>query len=1147
MSDYLQAASFIHAGKDWAFDATNHLTDIRITNSEDANNPKFIHMVYSLPRKYMRSNAATFGDWQENEEGAQESQARKATLCWFIDFINRICTYVPKKDAPSDQRDGDGVIIFFEVVKGEENRVVGERIHVFIRRKAVGMGEIFKSMLIAAQKKDNAKKKTFKEWEYHQRHIKTKEEYVLHVCNTYLNNTSFTQHIYDTNELLNDNTIRTHVCSPLNVFSLDNFAIEGACAEQNDTSKYKHSDTVWKFPKEKLVVKRFWHQLKPSYLWKKYLPSHQHVWVDLPEIIIKPTNVSEMFDIYVKPCPARCLVEEYMKPYKNSYMDNHWCGINETILDGLRKTAKGRFIVHEHREEKTEIKIGEKDGSGQIVDPWLKAFTMYDSHRHRNHGEEGMEYTERLKSKYQNQHSISAFDMIELETSYRMQFSTNKAKVQSLMVEKFEQQCVSGDADISTAGKCIARWLKHMRPEMREKHGCFKFEIIDPSLSPFANMMYWFSQGLDSYMCVASAHPELIKLHFAVYDAYRQHGLNQLHWNMIYTGEGATSKSFVFEQKQHMSIPGTITEITYQTTRADAVDGDQNDHITVFNEAPPGLFQATNKGEDAQKALSAMKEKLTSNRVRTKEFVRDEETGERKNRIAISSQIGCYVGATNDNPALAEEAVKTRFHWGEFDKVFRPDKSIADYQRKAFEMESKPELKKKHEQFIYYCQDQQMKVFYIWKFIFCGIIRDIDLDASNIVLGNIGKQLKQYDIRIPPRTTERYRILCRILTITNALDIIFNFKGGKHHGKEFELKQLLDVEPLMYCTEEIAICALNMVAVEIPQLSVSRLKTLRAMWRLFKYNPMYKKDKDMTGGMTETIDYNYVRFTGGIKQLCVKVQNAIPYYEGKPSLHNIHGVMKELSSEPFKAFTYIPREDFVKEHPTHSPVFEDKFVVALRRSRVKKTAVAFSSGNNFHDVHIGLFDEIRINDPNKGTLITECIKNIAHGKTKDRRIIVGVPERKKNGVVEFPQFMQIIHLEPNTTRSPPRIRNSNQETSGVKNMMGMSDKMLGKHDTILMDCDTDTWAWSRRCIAYLEMPKTISFEYHPRAIENDLDISQQTMTFPDDLKYKRNENQTHQDVLEIKASDNIGIDLDHMFQAHKRRRLNADVVGMEIE
>ena len=82
-------------------------------------------------------------------------------------------------------------------------------------------------------------------------------------------------------------------------------------------------------------------------------------------------------------------------------------------------------------------------------------------------------------------------------------------------------------------------------------------------------------------------------------------------------------------------------------------------------------------------------------------------------------------------------------------------------------------------------------------------------------------------------------------------------------------------------------------------------------------------------------------------------------------------------------------------------------------------------------------------------------------------------------MIEFPQFMQIVHLKPDVSKRPPKIRNSNQETRGVKNMMGMSDNMLGKHDTILMDCDTDTWAWSRRCIRFLEMSKQKSFQYHP--------------------------------------------------------------------
>lgn len=1154
MSDYLQAASFIHAGKDWPFNASNHLNGIEITNPDH----QFVHMVYSLPRKCMRSNAATFGDWQKNEEGSHQSQAMKATFCWFLDFVNRLSKSAPKtrgRGRPSQNEeqevradslpDGDGVVIFFEVVKSESGTVVGERIHVFINRGMVMMGTIFKVMLELAQKKDNAKKITFKPWQYHQRHVKTKEQYILNICNIYTGDTSATDTIYESSKLLDNSTIKGQITSPTAIFSLNNFKIEGACIAQNKAENYCDNiatPTEWKFPKEKLVVKRFWHQIEASYLWDKYLPSHQHVWVDLPEVRVSP-NHHELgqSDVYVKPCPARCLIEEFMSQYNKSESAYTWQGLNEEQLEGLKSVAKGRFIVHELKKEPATFTV-EQNGV-----TWVSGKMIYDATLKHGHGSESMEYTERLKSKYQNQHSISAFDMIELETAYRMEFSSNKREVQEMMVDKFEQQCVSGDADISAAGKNIARWFIHVRKELHDKFGSFEFEIKDRTLSPFANMQYWFSQGLDTYMCVASAHPELVKLHYAVYDAYRQHGINQLHWNMIYTGESATSKSFIFEMMQLMSIQGTITEITYQTTRADAVDGDQNDHVTVFNEAPPGLFQATNKGEDAQKALSAMKEKLTSNRVRTKEFVRDEETGERKNRIAISSQIGCYVGATNDNPAEAEEAVKSRFHWGEFDKVFRQDKSIADYQRKAFEMESKPELKDKYDQFLYYCQDQQMKVFYIWKFIFCGIMRDVDLDSANIVLNNIGKTLKKFDIRMPPRTTERFRILCRILTITNALDIVFNFKGGIHNGKPFELKQLLDVEPLLYCTEEIAVCALNMVSVEVPRLSVSRVKTLMAMWKLFRYSPMYKKDRDIITGTTEKLDYNYIRFTGGLKQLCIKIQNAIPYHQGKPSLHNIHGVLKELSSEPFRAHEYQCRDDFEAENPSEECTFDDKFSQPKHTSTGKKTAVAFSSGNNFHDVHMGLFYDIRLKDPAKGSLMSECIRGIVHKKTKSRKIVTGIPERTASGVIMYPQFMQVIKLKADNNKKVPTIRNSNQETTGVKDMMGLNDQMLGTHDAIIMDCDTDTWSWSRRCITFLEMNKHDAFEFHPMALEDTLVVSKESLTYPDDLKVQERGNQ-EEHTVKIKASESMGINLDNLARARKRRRISSrGVGGMSIE
>lgn len=1158
MSDYIQASSYIHAGKDWTFNASNHLSNVKILQPDA--NEAFMHMVFSIPRDMMSSNASTFADWQSNEEGSHKSQAYKATLCWFLEFVHEIGKSNPPKPSKKAEmaqwreiakENGDGVVVFFEIVKAEDQNIVGERIHVFVNRGTPDLGFIIRGMLDRAVKKSNEKKVNFKAWEYHQRHVKSKEQYILNIANIYLNDTTSSEFIYDSADLLNNSKIRSYHANPLEVFSLNNFKIEGAQDSQNTKTNYFGSrlgsaggklDFI--FPDSKLVVKRYWHQLEPSYLWNKYLPSHQYKWVDLPEITVCETqNNSNLFEVYIKPCPASCTIEKFMEEEGlTTNIPNIYSGLSTDQLDRLKIRAKDRFIVHEKLKHPKYFDL-KMDGVA-----WVEGIILYDCTLQLRHASESMEYTERLKNKYQNQHSISAFDMIEMETAYRMEFTEDRRKVQELMVGKFKKLCICGDADISDAGKAIARWKIHTRPELAEKFKSFEFEIIDRTLSPFANMQYWFMQALDSYMCVASAHPELFKLHYAIYDAYRQHGQNQLHWNMIYTGESATSKSFVFEGKNMMCIPGTVTEITYQTTRADAVDGDQNDHITVFNEAPPGLFQASGGGEEAQKALSMMKEKLTSNRVRTKTYELDEESGERRNRIAISSQIGCYVGATNDNPALAEEAVASRFHWGEFEKTVLKNKSIADYQRKYFEMQAKPELKRKYDEFIYYCQDQQMKVFYIWKFIFCGIIRDIDLEAANLVMTTVGGELRKKNVRLAPRTIERYRILCRVMTITNALDIVFNFKGGKQNGNTFELIQLLDVEPLLYCTEEIAICALNMVAVEVPQLSLSRDKTLCALWKLFRFNIKYRKEKDALG-INEVTDYNYIRFTGGVHQLCRKIQHSIPLNVGKPSIHNIHSVLTQLSQESIRAHKYISRDNHderARSDPNIKCVMTDTFPVHVQEAfgvngNLKKPdsdVVGFIIGNHVHDMHISLFDNLRLGLD--GKILQNSILNTVHDYTKKRRIITGVPEKRK-GVVMNPQLLDILHLKDVKCR-PPEIRNSSQENSGVKTMMGLSNDILGNHHSVKMNVGTDTWAWHKRTIEYLGMKPEEAIEYHPEEIEYDIKKSTIQLTFPNDLKQS---NQT-QERVQIYAYQNMGIQVDELRQARKRRRTETGMTMMEL-
>ena len=201
--------------------------------------------------------------------------------------------------------------------------------------------------------------------------------------------------------------------------------------EQNNALNYFDGVTkTFKFPNDKLIIKRFWHQLEPSYIWKKYLPSYQYVWVDLPEIrVTQNTADKNLYDVYIKPCPARCIIESFMDSIGIGKVGDTWQQVNNDQMSLMANHAKGRFTIHEVKKETEMI---------TIANPSMTGVKIYDDTLHQSYGSESMEYTDRLKSKYQNQHSISAFDVIELETSYRMEYSEDIRVTKETMIDKFE-------------------------------------------------------------------------------------------------------------------------------------------------------------------------------------------------------------------------------------------------------------------------------------------------------------------------------------------------------------------------------------------------------------------------------------------------------------------------------------------------------------------------------------------------------------------------------------------------------------------------------------------------------------------------------------------------------------------------------------
>ena len=310
-------------------------------------------------------------------------------------------------------------------------------------------------------------------------------------------------------------------------------------------------------------------------------------------------------------------------------------------------------------------------------------------------------------------------------------------------------QCLDPDACVSEVVSKMLTWRTENPHVATIKH-----VIMDDSLSIFANRAIALFEQYEQYYLISTTHRMMYLIHHARYDAFRRDF--GLHFNCFQAGDGACSKSFLFDQMSKMSIPSTIEVLTYQTGKSDAVDGNRNDITTVCHEAPPGMFR-TAKNPNADSSQEAMfKEKLTSQRVTAKVWCQDEGTGKRSARLTKSECVGVWMGATNDPPAEVEEALKTRFFWGNFEQQRRVGRDIDDCMNGERMMSSADKAQKK--KFFRESQEEQYRVMLVEKW--AKVIKDVDTTASNIPIPRLKKKLNKNSIIVPgPRDWERQSVL----------------------------------------------------------------------------------------------------------------------------------------------------------------------------------------------------------------------------------------------------------------------------------------------------------------------------------------------------------------------------------------------------
>lgn len=652
-----------------------------------------------------------------------------------------------------------------------------------------------------------------------------------------------------------------------------------------------------------------------------------------------------------------------------------------------------------------------------------------------------------MRERLEGMHDRSAFSTLAQQTKFRYngeiaplegtdEFPAAYEAFQAWATHALETQCLDPDASVSDVVSKMLTWRQRLRAPIIVQH-----RLNDPTMSIFANRVMSLMEYYEQYFLVSTAHRMMFLIQHAKYDSFRRDF--GLHSNVFQAGEGATSKSFLFTLMDRMSIPGTIQVLTYQTGKADAVDGNQNDVTTVCHEAPPGMFM-TGNNKNADSTQEAMfKEKLTSQRVTAKVYCQDETTGKRSNRLTKSECVGVWMGATNDPPSEVGEALKTRFFWGNFEQVERDGRDIDDCMNGERMMTKQDKAKRKELEDE--AKEEQFRVMLVEKAIWTKVIRDVNTTATNVVIPRFKKKIAGNSIVRPgPRDWERVKIFARCLAIVTAIETVCNMPGGKHYGKPFETYMLVDIEPLLRVTEEMVIFTISLFADQFR--SPVEHKILNAIWSMSKDKPIC-----VNPSSSEDDTANYVKLPK-FRQLCKTINSRIPRTKGRTSINNIEEFLSKMTKHS------VTSRDYKMARPNEYPELKQSGAPQKHQS-----CIITHEGTFIHVSHV-LNHAGDDSDSVWSALLQET-----HANSDDKRLLTAFPYSEK-----WYHIFKIIERQPGGAAI--KYDNVLWNTPESRWMTGTEESAAAsrKQDGFSINQDIDTYVahkWSSILGKFVPSPK----------------------------------------------------------------------------
>lgn len=333
--------------------------------------------------------------------------------------------------------------------------------------------------------------------------------------------------------------------------------------------------------------------------------------------------------------------------------------------------------------------------------------------------------------------------------------------------------------------------------------------VWDAELSYFGNLVASDMWAFEVDFGISTTHSILYRLMICAMNSYRYK--MALHTNMLLCGSGATGKSHMLETIEKIFIPGTTTKVTHSTDKASAVDSDNNDHISLYHEAPPGFLGAGDKNSDQSTGSHLLKDLMTSCHVTTDTIHVDSDTGRRHKVKCDSECVGVFLIATNERADSIPEALATRMQNICVDTVNRPGFNVVD---KADSQPSEASEKARISH-VKRWRMRQLMVNMVEKAIFTGCLRDVEVSIPRSVYAKMVNHMEKTGL-IGSGTTVRGKSFLinfvRTLTIIHAVDKFANDPSSPGYKKKITFENLMAIQPYLVASEEITLFCLTLCA-----------------------------------------------------------------------------------------------------------------------------------------------------------------------------------------------------------------------------------------------------------------------------------------------------------------------------------------------